>query len=47
MIVQGNVALDVARMLLIPPAIIEKYDVPASVLDVLHRSAVRYVSIVR
>ncbi|KAI0253844.1 FAD/NAD-P-binding domain-containing protein [Lactifluus subvellereus] len=43
---QGNVALDVARMLLIPPAILEKYDVPACVLDVLHRSAVRHVSIV-
>ncbi|KAI0256248.1 FAD/NAD-P-binding domain-containing protein [Lactifluus subvellereus] len=42
----GNVALDVARMLLTPPAVLEKYDVPASVLDVLHRSAVRHVSIV-
>ena len=46
MVGQGNVALDVARMLLTPPAILEKYDVPASVLDVLHRSAVRHVSIV-
>jgi adrenodoxin-NADP+ reductase len=43
---QGNVALDVARMLLTPPAILEKYDVPASVLDVLHRSAVRRISII-
>jgi adrenodoxin-NADP+ reductase len=43
---QGNVALDVARMLLTPPTILEKYDVPTSVLDVLHRSAVRHVSIV-
>jgi adrenodoxin-NADP+ reductase len=34
-------------MLLTPPAIFEKDDIPASVLDVLHRSAVRYVSIVR
>ena len=43
---QGNVALDVARMLLTPPGILEKYDVPTSVLDVLDRSAVRHVSIV-
>jgi adrenodoxin-NADP+ reductase len=43
---QGNVALDVARMLLTPPGILEKYDVPTSVLDVLHRSAVRRVSII-
>jgi hypothetical protein len=35
---RGNVALDVARMLLTPPSsILEKYDVPASVLDV-HRT---------
>jgi adrenodoxin-NADP+ reductase len=33
-------------MLLTPPGILEKYDVPASVLDVLHRSAVRHVSII-
>ena len=43
---QGNVALDVARMLLMPPGILEKYDVPTSVLDVLYRSAVRHVSII-
>lgn len=43
---QGNVALDVARMLLTPPRILEKYDVPAPVLDVLHRSTVRHVSII-
>jgi adrenodoxin-NADP+ reductase len=43
---QGNVALDVARMLLTPPDILEKYDVPTSVLDVLYRSAVRHVSII-
>jgi adrenodoxin-NADP+ reductase len=36
---QGNVALDVARMLLTPPRILEKY-------DVLRRSAVRHVSII-
>jgi hypothetical protein len=29
---QGNIALDVARMLLTPPAILKKYDVSASVL---------------
>jgi adrenodoxin-NADP+ reductase len=43
---QGNVALDVARMLLTPPRVLEKYDVPAPVLDVLRRSAVRHVSII-
>jgi len=43
---QGNVALDVARMLLTPPRILKKYDVPAPVLDVLRRSAVRHVSII-
>ena len=43
---QGNVALDVARMLLTPPSILEKYDIPTSVLDVLYRSAVRHVSII-
>ena len=33
-------------MLLTPPSILEKYDVPSSVLDVLYRSAVRHVSII-
>jgi adrenodoxin-NADP+ reductase len=33
-------------MLLTPPGILEKYDVPSSVLDVLYRSAVRHVSII-
>jgi adrenodoxin-NADP+ reductase len=33
-------------MLLTPPDILEKYDVPAPVLDVLYRSAVRRVSII-
>ena len=33
-------------MLLTPPDILEKYDVPAPVLDVLYRSAVRHVSII-
>ncbi|KAI9449457.1 FAD/NAD-P-binding domain-containing protein [Lactarius psammicola] len=43
---QGNVALDVARMLLTPPAALAKCDVPAPVLGVLRRSAVRHVSII-
>ncbi|KAI0739679.1 hypothetical protein C8Q80DRAFT_196864 [Daedaleopsis nitida] len=43
---QGNVSLDVARMLLTPPDKLAKYDVPSSVLDVLRRSAVQHVSIV-
>ncbi|KAN0138353.1 ferredoxin/adrenodoxin reductase [Lactarius tabidus] len=43
---QGNVALDVARMLLTPPAALEKYDIPDSVLEVLRGSAVRHVSVI-
>jgi adrenodoxin-NADP+ reductase len=43
---QGNVALDVARMLLTSPDILQKHDVPEPVLDVLRRSAVRHVSII-
>ncbi|KAI0067433.1 FAD/NAD(P)-binding domain-containing protein [Artomyces pyxidatus] len=43
---QGNVSLDIARMLLTNPAILEKYDVPEHVLNVLRRSAVQHVSIV-
>ncbi|KAH8105397.1 FAD/NAD-P-binding domain-containing protein [Cristinia sonorae] len=43
---QGNVSLDVARMLLTPPSTLEKYDVPNNVLDVLRKSAVKHVSIV-
>ncbi|KAG6865253.1 hypothetical protein C0991_004069 [Blastosporella zonata] len=41
----GNVSLDVARMLLTPPEVLEKYDVPRPVLDVLSRSKVKHVSI--
>ncbi|KAG6827906.1 hypothetical protein H0H92_010004 [Tricholoma furcatifolium] len=41
----GNVALDVARMLLTPPSHLSTYDVPQPVLDVLARSAVKHVSI--
>ncbi|RPD77149.1 FAD/NAD-P-binding domain-containing protein [Lentinus tigrinus ALCF2SS1-7] len=43
---QGNVSLDVARMLLTPPDHLAKYDVPMPVLDILRRSAVQHVSIV-
>ncbi|KAM5530444.1 hypothetical protein V8D89_015884 [Ganoderma adspersum] len=43
---QGNVSLDVARMLLAPPSHLAQYDVPASVLSVLRDSAVEHVSIV-
>ncbi|KAJ7504336.1 hypothetical protein B0H11DRAFT_1981736 [Mycena galericulata] len=42
----GNVVLDIARILLTPPALLEKYDVPQPVLDVLARSAVSHVSII-
>lgn len=42
----GNVALDIARMLLSSPERLAPYDVPASVLDVLTRSKVKHVSIV-
>ncbi|GLB41088.1 putative NADPH adrenodoxin oxidoreductase, mitochondrial [Lyophyllum shimeji] len=41
----GNVSLDVARMLLTPVSVLEKYDVPVSVLDLLSRSRVKHVSI--
>ena len=43
---QGNVALDVARILLKPISELEKTDMPDSVLDVLARSKVRRVSVV-
>lgn len=42
----GNVSLDVARMLLTPPSVLSKYDVPEHVLEVLRRSSVKHVSIV-
>ncbi|KAJ6591522.1 hypothetical protein DFH09DRAFT_1025335 [Mycena vulgaris] len=42
----GNVALDVARILLAPPAHLAAYDLPAPVLAALARSAVRHVAIV-
>ncbi|KAF8066817.1 hypothetical protein FPV67DRAFT_1496622 [Lyophyllum atratum] len=41
----GNVSLDIARMLLTPVSVLEKYDVPAHVLEVLARSQVKHVSI--
>jgi adrenodoxin-NADP+ reductase len=43
---QGNVALDIARMLLASPSELSQYDVPESVLELLSRSAVKHVSIV-
>ncbi|KAJ7180708.1 hypothetical protein C8R46DRAFT_1070347 [Mycena filopes] len=42
----GNVALDIARILLTPPSVLERYDVPQPVLDVLARSTVRHVQII-
>ena len=42
----GNVSLDVARMLLTSVSVLEKYDVPHSVLEVLSRSQVKHVSII-
>ncbi|EGO00086.1 hypothetical protein SERLA73DRAFT_107063 [Serpula lacrymans var. lacrymans S7.3] len=42
----GNVSLDIARILLTSPSVLAKYDVPQPVLEVLSRSAVRHVSIV-
>ncbi|PPQ72895.1 hypothetical protein CVT24_001492 [Panaeolus cyanescens] len=42
----GNVSLDVARMLLTNVEVLAQYDVPQHVLDVLSRSAVKHVSII-
>ncbi|KAL5522257.1 ARH1 [Sanghuangporus sanghuang] len=42
----GNVALDVARMLLSPVERLEKYDVPSSVLSVLRKSSIKHVAII-
>ncbi|KJA18646.1 hypothetical protein HYPSUDRAFT_69723 [Hypholoma sublateritium FD-334 SS-4] len=41
----GNVSLDVARMLLTNVDVLAKFDVPESVLEVLSRSTVKHVSI--
>lgn len=43
---QGNVALDVARMLLKNPKELDDTDLPTPILDVLHKSAVDSVSVV-
>lgn len=43
---QGNVALDVARMLLKNPTELDDTDLPTPILDVLHKSAVEKVSVV-
>ncbi|CAE6404242.1 unnamed protein product [Rhizoctonia solani] len=42
----GNVALDVARMIISPAARLAPYDVPKSVLEVLEQLQVQHVSIV-
>ncbi|KAF8216548.1 hypothetical protein K438DRAFT_1747758 [Mycena galopus ATCC 62051] len=42
----GNVALDIARILLTPPSVLEKFDVPQPVLEILRRSTVRHVDII-
>ena len=42
----GNVSLDVARMLLTNVEVLSQYDVPQSVLDLLSRSTVKHVSII-
>ncbi|KAG9316561.1 hypothetical protein JVU11DRAFT_2612 [Chiua virens] len=42
----GNVSLDIARILLTSPSVLKKYDIPEHVLDVLSRSTLRHVSIV-
>ncbi|KAG8691075.1 NADPH-adrenodoxin reductase [Ceratobasidium sp. 423] len=42
----GNVALDVARMILSSPTRLAPYDVPQSVLDVLEQLQVQHVSVV-
>lgn len=41
----GNVSLDIARILLTPPSVLSKHDIPEHVLRVLRRSAVKHVSI--
>lgn len=43
---QGNVSLDIARILLTSPSVLRQYDVPEHVLKVLSRSTVKHVSIV-
>ena len=42
----GNVSLDVARMLLTDVKVLSQYDVPKPVLDVFSRSTVKHVSII-
>jgi adrenodoxin-NADP+ reductase len=42
----GNVSLDVARMLLTDLKVLSQYDVPQPVLDVFSRSTVKHVSII-
>ncbi|KAG6336034.1 hypothetical protein ID866_3050 [Astraeus odoratus] len=42
----GNVSLDIARILLTSPSVLRKYDLPEHVLDVLSQSAIKHISIV-
>lgn len=46
MIGNGNVSLDIVRILLTSPSVLQKYDVPEQVLDVLSQSTVKHVSII-
>jgi adrenodoxin-NADP+ reductase len=41
----GNVALDVARMILSPPSRLASYDVPRSVMEVLGEMQIKHVSV--
>lgn len=43
---QGNVSLDIARMLLSRPEDLRRYDIPEQVLDHLVKSTVKHVSII-
>ncbi|KAF5382880.1 hypothetical protein D9757_007306 [Collybiopsis confluens] len=42
----GNVSLDVTRMLLSPTSVLDKFDVPSHVLDLLRASQVKHVSVI-
>lgn len=42
----GNVALDISRVLLKDPSILAPYDAPSKVIDHLNHSSVRSISIV-
>ncbi|KIO25248.1 hypothetical protein M407DRAFT_93005 [Tulasnella calospora MUT 4182] len=42
----GNVSLDIARLLLTPPSVLAKLDIPDDVIEVLRRSTVEEIEIV-